>query len=113
LMPVLRHHDPHILKQKLHLVRIGARIVQQQNLLALVLDEMDTIVHCGFRGSQRKSTLTATPRPCTPLPAPSPAPPHPCRPLRPDPDARRLCRRLFAPPHPPLSPLEYGWSNLW
>src|SRR5260370_8323383 len=32
-------------------MRTGVRKVQQQNVLALVLDEMDTIIHCGARGS--------------------------------------------------------------
>ena len=44
-MRVLRHRDPHILKQKLHLVGVGVRKVQQQNLLALVLDESYAIIH--------------------------------------------------------------------
>src|SRR5260370_4474543 len=48
---MLSHRDPHLLKQKLHLMRTGERKVQQQNLLALVLDEMDAIIHCGSRGS--------------------------------------------------------------
>jgi hypothetical protein len=30
-------------------VCIGMRKVEEQNLLALVLDEMDTIIHCGHR----------------------------------------------------------------
>jgi hypothetical protein len=38
-----------MLKQKLHLMCIGVRKVQQQNLLALMLDELDTIIHCGPR----------------------------------------------------------------
>src|ERR1035441_6096617 len=46
---VLRHRDPHILQQKLHLVGIGMRKVQQQNLLALMLDESYAIIHSGRR----------------------------------------------------------------
>ncbi len=49
LARVLRHRDPHLLKEKLHLVCIGMRKVEEQNLLALVLDEMDAIIHCGPR----------------------------------------------------------------
>ena len=41
----------YVLKQKLHLMCTGVRKVQQQDLLALVLDEMDAIIHCGSRGS--------------------------------------------------------------
>jgi hypothetical protein len=48
-VPVPRHGDPHILKQKLHLVRISVRKIQQQNPLALVLDESYAIIHCGLR----------------------------------------------------------------
>src|SRR6267143_899287 len=52
------------------------------------------------------TTLKATPRPCTPSPAPSPAPPHLFRPLLPGPDAHHPCRQLSQPPHPLLSPPE-------
>ena len=42
---VLRHGDSHVLEQKLHLVGAGVRKIQQQNLLALVLDKSNAIVH--------------------------------------------------------------------
>src|ERR1700694_1835425 len=97
------------------------RKVEQQNLLALVLHESYATIHCGppmvfpvllcvpcgkdfflpprgAEGTTGRPTLKATPRRCPPSPAPSPAPPHPSHPLRPGPDARRLCRLLFRPP---------------
>ena len=44
-VPMLCDGDSHKFQQELHLVNIGTRKIQQQNLLAAVLYEMDTIVH--------------------------------------------------------------------
>jgi len=44
-VPMLGDRGPHKLEQELHLLGIGMREVKQQNLLAVVLNEMYAIVH--------------------------------------------------------------------